>query len=58
MTGRPWDRYSDQCPDCRVTLEADQTDVWCWRCRRGVRLVDDSSLYSDLYLAVTGTEAT
>lgn len=57
MNDLTWDRYSDQCPDCRITLQANTTEVWCWRCRREVRLVENSSLYSDLYLAITGTEA-
>lgn len=57
MPTTEWDPYSDQCPDCRVTLEANTTEVWCWRCRREVRLVANSTLYSDLYFAITGQQA-
>lgn len=52
----PWDRWSGLCPDCRIDLEANTTEVWCWRCRREVRLVSDSSLFTDLYRAVTGRD--
>ncbi len=40
------------CDNCRLTLEADDTRVWCFRCGWEVRDVDNGPLFNDVREAI------
>lgn len=44
---------AERCPDCDVDLDADATEVRCWRCGFTVRDVDNPLEYHDRYDEIT-----